>query len=158
MLLFVFVIFLTIARLQAKSNQIIQHISANFIDGKWSMKAREVKSFAKSTLTFVSDTSGKSSNENNMRRLQTTGSVAWFNIFPQTNSDPITGLNSTSGEKICFAYSEVANDWTGKTWIAEPLTYKDVKYTTVQSTTINLYFWYYLDLLTCKILDFLLEK
>ena len=107
------------------------------------MKAHEVKSSAKSTFTFISDSSGKSSDKKNTRRLQTTGSVAWFNIFPETTSDPITGLASTSGEKICFAYKEDANDWTGKTWVAEPLTYKDVKYTTVQSTTIKLYVWYF---------------
>ena len=81
MLLFVLVIFLTITRLEAKSNQKIQHISANFIDGKWSMKAREVKTSTKSTFTFVSDTSGKSSHENNVRSLQTTGSVACLIFF-----------------------------------------------------------------------------
>ena len=143
MLFFAFVIFLATICVEAKSNQKIEHISAHFIDGKWIKKAHNVISKVKSTNAFVSDTSNKPSDKRNTRRLQYSGSIAWFNLYPQTNTDPITGMASTSGEKVCFAYNEATTTWTDKTWVAEPLSYKDVKYTSVQADTTNFYFWYY---------------
>ena len=73
------------------------------------------------------------------------GTIAWFNLYPNTITEPLRGMTETSnyGNSVCFAYTLDSNNFTAKTWVSTVLSYKDVVYTSMPLDTDQIFFWYY---------------